>query len=74
VWKRFIKQKNRTVYEAHTACGPIVRLGPSEISVNSADAVRVVYGGNFDKHVWWESFRNYGVDPDFVLKNVEDIG
>jgi len=70
-WKRSTKRENRTVYEAHTACGPIVRLDPSKISVNSADAVRVVYGGNFDKHVWWESFRNYAIDPTLAMLTAE---
>jgi len=71
LYKRFTKQENRTVYEAHALYGPIVRLGPTEISVNSAEAVRVVYGGNFDKHVWWKAFRNYGVDPMLSMLTAE---
>ena len=34
LWKRFSGKENATVLDAHKRLGPLVRLGPSEISVN----------------------------------------
>lgn len=47
-------QNNRTVQAAHEQYGPIVRLGPSEISVNCVDGgIKSVYTGGFEKHEWY---------------------
>lgn len=44
----------------------MVRLAPNEISVNSADALRTVYAGGFDKYRWYlDVFVNYGT-PNLV--------
>jgi len=57
---RFANRENPTLYEAHQKLGPVVRLGPSEISVNCLDGIRVVYGRNFDKHSFYpNAFSNY---------------
>lgn len=54
LWKRFRMQNNRTIQAAHERLGPIVRLGPSEISVNCVDGgIKSVYIGGFEKHDWY---------------------
>ena len=54
LWKRFRMQNNRTVQAAHVRLGPIVRLGPGEISVNCVDGgIKSVYTGGFEKHEWY---------------------
>lgn len=54
IWKRFRETNNRTIHEAHKRLGPIVRLGPSEISVNCVEGgIKTVYGGGFEKHDWY---------------------
>jgi hypothetical protein len=40
--------------------GPVVRIGPNEVSINTMAAVKTVYGGGFDKHAWYSLFDNYG--------------
>ncbi|KAI0477510.1 cytochrome P450 [Xylariaceae sp. FL0804] len=50
LWARYKSRENRTLYEAHRQHGPIVRVGPSELSVNSIEAVKTIYQGGFDKH------------------------
>lgn len=46
-------QNNRTVHAAHQKHGPIVRLGPNELSVNCVDGgIRTIYAGGFEKHDW----------------------
>lgn len=37
LWIRYIGKENVTVYDAHMRLGPLVRLGPNEISVNCVD-------------------------------------
>ena len=46
---------------AHERLGPIVRIGPQELSINSIeDGVRIVYDGMFEKSKWYtNAFRNY---------------
>lgn len=54
VWKRFRGWNNRTIHDAHQRLGPIVRLGPSEISINCVEGgIKTVYGGGFEKHEWY---------------------
>jgi unspecific monooxygenase len=54
LWRRFRMQNNRTIQTAHERLGPIVRLGPSEISINCVDGgIKSVYTGGFEKHEWY---------------------
>lgn len=54
LWRRFRMQNNRTVQDAHERLGPLVRLGPSELSINCVDAgIKTVYTGGFEKHDWY---------------------
>lgn len=57
---RFSRQENRTLHAAHRRLGPILRVGPRELSINDFDSVRTVYQGGFDKTVWYSVFDNYG--------------
>ncbi|KAF7719950.1 Uncharacterized protein PECH_005807 [Penicillium ucsense] len=54
LWRRFRMQNNRTIQAAHERLGPIVRLSPSEISINCVDGgIKSVYTGGFEKHEWY---------------------
>ncbi|EPS27932.1 hypothetical protein PDE_02876 [Penicillium oxalicum 114-2] len=54
LWRRFRMRNNRTIQAAHEQLGPIVRLGPSEISINCVDGgIKSVYTGGFEKHEWY---------------------
>lgn len=56
----------RTLFALHEKHGPVVRLGPNEISINSAEALRTVYIGGFEKQRWYlDAFVNYGT-PNLV--------
>lgn len=37
LWKRYVGKENVSVFAAHQRLGPLVRLGPNEISVNCVD-------------------------------------
>jgi len=70
--KRLTQQENKTLYAAHKKHGPIVRVGPNELSVNSLEGLRVIYGGNFDKHAWYPNiFQNYFIDNTFCMVKAE---
>lgn len=60
--------ENATLKAAHGRLGPIVCLGPNEISVNCVKGgIREVYAGGFEKKScanggfnWYAFFSNYG--------------
>ena len=49
------------IHNAHLKHGPIVRLGPNELSVNCIDGgLRTIYAGGFEKPDWYPNlFYNY---------------
>lgn len=61
LWQRKAHHENRAILAAHQRCGPVVRLGPNEISINCVEGgIRTVYG-SFDRHNWYtNAFQNYG--------------
>ena len=67
LWIRSKRQTGtavRTLHALHQKHGPVVRLAPNEISVNSADALRTVYIGGFEKHRWYlDAFVTFGTAP-----------
>lgn len=67
LWRRFTSRNNRTIQAAHEKLGSIVRLGPSEISINCVEGgIKSVYAGGFEKHDWYPRvFASFGlVCPD----------
>jgi hypothetical protein len=70
LWIYYIRWRaveNATLKEAHGRLGPIVCLGPEEISVNCVKGgIRDVYAGGFekesaqDRYNWYAFFSNYG--------------
>lgn len=66
---RLVSRDTFAVHAAHQRKGPIIRLGPNEISVNSVDGgIRTVYAGGYEKGDWYLNvFSNYGVMPMFAM-------
>ncbi len=60
LYTRFKHRENRALSEAHRRLGPIVKVGPNEVSINDIGFVRTVYGGGFDKTKWYSVFDNFG--------------
>jgi len=60
IWHKYKGTEHRVRHAAHQKLGPIIRIGPKEISINSIeDGVQPVYG-NFEKGSWYTSLTNYG--------------
>lgn len=58
------------VHEAHLRHGPVVRLGPSEISVNDIDAgVKLIYEARMPKTDWYQFAVSYGAESMFAISN-----
>lgn len=52
-----------TIYALHQKHGPIVRLGPKELSVNSLHGLKVIYTGAFEKHAFYNDvFVNFNTE------------
>lgn len=52
LWIRFRNVENDTVFQAHKKHGPVVRLGPHEVSVNCVDdGIKTIYGKGLKKPV-----------------------
>jgi hypothetical protein len=62
LWVRFVHRENRTLHSAHRRLGPVIRVGPNELSISDVDSVRTVYQGGFEKPVWYSVFDNYGYE------------
>lgn len=61
LWLRYSGQEHRTRYLLHEKIGPVLRLGPSELSVNCIDdGVWTIYNNGFDKSPWFANFVFYG--------------
>ncbi|KAJ5753070.1 hypothetical protein N7520_009987 [Penicillium odoratum] len=66
---RWIDRKRSTVtevlsiYALHQKHGPIVRLGPNELSVNSLHGLKIIYTGAFEKHAFYnDAFVNFNTE------------
>jgi cytochrome P450 len=69
LYHRLVQNDTPTVHAAHGTLGPIIRLGPNELSVNCVEGgIRTIYGGGYDKGDWYSNvFSNYGVHPMFAM-------
>lgn len=57
---RYIEMENRTVYALHVKHGPIVRLGPNELSINCVEeGIKTIYP-SFPKTAFYSQFDFYG--------------
>jgi hypothetical protein len=70
--------ENATFKAAHARLGPIICLGPNEISVNCVKGgIREVYAGGFEKtngrHNWYSFFANYGGYVILIPKQVDVV-
>ncbi|KAL2829312.1 cytochrome P450 monooxygenase [Aspergillus pseudoustus] len=70
LWKRYHSQENATVHAAHEKYGPVVRLGPRDISVNCIKGgIQTIYTGGFDKHDFYSTqFHVFGLQNMFSME------
>ncbi|KAH0287189.1 putative cytochrome P450 monooxygenase [Aureobasidium namibiae CBS 147.97] len=75
LWTRWCSRENTTVLAAHERLGPLIRLGPNEISVNCVNGgIRTVYTGGFEKGEWYSNaFSAYGGVHNMFSMEKRDI-
>lgn len=63
--KEFTAQRRVYIHELHKSFGPVVRLGPNEVSFTSLEALKEIYqsggGSGYDKTEFYNLFRQYGI-------------
>ncbi|GME37057.1 Cytochrome P450 [Neofusicoccum parvum] len=66
-WQRYRHNELNTLFQAHQKHGPVVLVGPSEISINCVKGgLQTVYLGGFEKPDWYANlFVNFGM-PNMV--------
>lgn len=64
---RKLGRENKLLHSSHKRLGPVVRIGPNDVSVDGPDAIRVVYQGGFEKDPWYAVFDNYGCACELFL-------
>jgi hypothetical protein len=75
-WHEFHAERTRYVHRLHRKYGPVVRLGPNEVSFASLGAVKEVYcsgGSGYDKTEFYDNFKVYGRRTMFTTLNKEDV-
>lgn len=61
IWVRWSKRENRELLRQHRRLGPVILIGPNEISVNCVDdGIKTVYSGGWEKPSYYDQFANYG--------------
>ncbi|KAI1965948.1 hypothetical protein LOZ58_000849 [Ophidiomyces ophidiicola] len=74
-WKRLTNKEFDAVVCGFRQKGPYIRLGPSEVAVNTMEGgVKNIYGigsDNFDKSPWYNFFQNHGFRNTFCALGVE---
>lgn len=63
-WIRYVRREIMAIHHAHQKLGPVIRLGPNEISVNCVKGgIQTIYSGGFEKGTpqgnWYHFFANF---------------
>lgn len=62
-YKEFSRQRRVYIHDLHQSYGPVVRLGPKEVSFATADAVKEIYqsgGSGYDRTEFYDLFKQFG--------------
>lgn len=63
-YQEFTGSRRPWVHCCHQKYGPVVRLGPNEVSFMGLDAVKEIYtsgGSGYDKTEYYDLFRQFGI-------------
>lgn len=66
----------QTVHKLHHRYGPVVRIGPDQVSFNSLSALRQIYGAGsgFERTAFYKMFDVYGRPNLFTFSSGKDHG
>lgn len=63
IFQEFTANRRLYVHQLHQKYGPVVRLGPNEVSFTSVDAIKEIYttgGSGYDKTELYNLFKQFG--------------
>ncbi|KAH8648326.1 putative benzoate 4-monooxygenase cytochrome P450 [Tricladium varicosporioides] len=68
--------RTRTIHQLHQRYGPVVRVGPNEISFNSLLALKAIYGAGsgFERTSFYRMFDVYGKQNLFTFASPKEHG
>jgi hypothetical protein len=61
--QEFTSKRREYIHELHKRYGPVVRLGPNEVSFTSLEALKEIYssgGSGYDKTEFYTLFKQFG--------------
>jgi cytochrome P450 len=66
--------RTRAIWKLHQNYGPVVRIGPKEVSFNSLSALRTIYGAGsgFERTSFYDMFDVYGTKNLFTFHSVKE--
>ncbi|KAJ5142662.1 uncharacterized protein N7515_001449 [Penicillium bovifimosum] len=77
-FKEFTANRREYVHQMHKIYGPVVRLGPNEVSFTSLEAIKEIYasgGSGYDKTEYYDLFRQFktkrGEDPPRKIQHAK---
>ena len=71
-WHQVREQDTVAVHDAHMRLGPVVRLGPRELSINDYEGgLKPIYEGRLPKTEFYDAANSYGEAPMVALKDEE---
>ncbi|KAF2486989.1 cytochrome P450 [Neohortaea acidophila] len=69
-WKTVNEVDAQAIHDAHVRLGPVVRVGPHEISVNDVDGgLKPIYEGRLPKTDLYQLAVAFGEPPMFAIRN-----
>ncbi|PHH60263.1 hypothetical protein CDD82_2327 [Ophiocordyceps australis] len=75
LWTRYRRRELAVVEAKHRQLGPIVRLGPADLSLGCYDnGIRAVYNGGFEKASYYDFFSYYGQKNAFCSLSRQEHG
>lgn len=68
--------RTRTIHQLHQKYGPVVRIGPNEVSFNSLSALKTIYGAGsgFERTSFYRMFDVYGKQNLFTFATPKEHG
>jgi hypothetical protein len=65
--------RTKTIHQLHQMYGPVVRIGPNELSFNSLSALKTIYGAGsgFERTSFYRMFDVYGHQNLFTFASVK---
>ncbi|PFH62475.1 hypothetical protein XA68_13377 [Ophiocordyceps unilateralis] len=73
LWTRYRNRELAVLTEKHQRLGPIVRVGPADLSISCYDnGVRTIYNGGFEKPAYYDFFSYYAEKNAFCSLSRQD--